>query len=369
MRILLVIDSLGSGGAQRLFVNLAKKLNGLKHDVEMFIYTGDTSFFRQELTDCGIRILEHRKDQKGFSFNVLNALRAVLRNDYDSIISAMHTPSIYVAMTLGLRARTTFVVCELSSSLARGHFVRRFLFWLATIRADRVVANSITEAENMRRWPGLSKKISTIWNGYELSQFKASLEAPKATKKLAIVGRIAYPKNGVNVIKALKLFHSRNNYLPLIVWVGRPDTDPLSVAMQKQMTQMIEADKNLTKSVNFPGEIADVSQIYREVDGIIHMSTFEGLPNVICEAMLSGCPVLASDVCDHPLVLGSNGERGLICDPLDPLQICQLLESFFDMSIDEKANMVSRARSFGKENFDIDNMAMQYLSLTKKVLS
>ena len=51
---------------------------------------------------------------------------------------------------------------------------------------------------------------------------------------------------------------------------------------------------------------------------------------VLCEAMLSGCFVVASSVCDHPKIIGDN-ERGILCDPLSPESICIALENFMNL--------------------------------------
>ena len=46
MKILIVIDSLGSGGAQKLAVNLANGLEIKGHVVEVFIYHEEFVFFQ-----------------------------------------------------------------------------------------------------------------------------------------------------------------------------------------------------------------------------------------------------------------------------------------------------------------------------------
>ena len=50
---------------------------------------------------------------------------------------------------------------------------------------------------------------------------------------LIIVGRIAYPKNGLNLLKALNLFYERNKWLPNISWIGREENEKRSILMKK----------------------------------------------------------------------------------------------------------------------------------------
>ena len=47
MRILCVIDSLGSGGAQRQMVSLAQGMVARSHEVEFFVYHPELDHFKQ----------------------------------------------------------------------------------------------------------------------------------------------------------------------------------------------------------------------------------------------------------------------------------------------------------------------------------
>ena len=89
---------------------------------------------------------------------------------------------------------------------------------------------------------------------------------------------------------------------------------------------------------------------------------YEGLPVVICEAMLSGCFVIASNVCDHPLLMGDE-ERGLLCDPNSPESICEAIERLNDMDISERDKMIHHARGFAEKSFTIKKMTESYESL------
>ena len=80
----------------------------------------------------------------------------------------------------------------------------------------------------MKKLPGRTSKLRSIWNGFELSSitYKKKGNFNKDDKsKLLVVGRVAYPKNGLNFLKALNLFLERNGWIPEINWVGRRDTD------------------------------------------------------------------------------------------------------------------------------------------------
>ena len=217
----------------------------------------------------------------------------------------------------------------------------------------------------MKKLPGRSKKIHPIWNGYDLSlmPFHSNQKYENiGIKELLVVGRIASPKNGLNLLKALALFISRNGWSPKIRWVGRLDLDKRSVHMKNEMDLFLSMNPSIKENWIWEGFVADVRDYYRTSDALIHVSIYEGLPNVICEAMLSGCFVIASDVCDHPLILGDN-ERGLLCDPLSPESICNVIETLNLMEINKKIGIIKKAREFSEIKFNRDWMTERYLSL------
>jgi len=364
MKILIVIDSLGSGGAQRLKENLAKAFTRHGHQVDIFIYVSGDQFYGDDFSSLGVKVLVADKKGSGFSFQVVKQLRSIIKNgNYDGIISSMHAPSIYAALAkLGIN-QGSLVVCEESSSNAPVPTLRKFLFYLSTLVANYVVTNSYNEAKLLGRFPGISKKISTIWNGYEIQPAPVGFERSNSRiSKLLVVGRIAYPKNGLNLLKGLSLFLSRNGWAPEIQWAGRKDIDRRSLLMQEEMEQFLTENPDVASHFKMLGEVKGIEEFYKSSDALMHVSIFEGLPNVICEAMLLGCPVIASNVCDHPKVIGQE-ERGLLCEPNSPESICDAIERLESMSVDKRTQMLFEARKFAEENFDIEHMAREYEKL------
>ena len=372
MKILIVIDTLASGGAQKLKLELAKGLTNKGHEVEIFIYDSNYQFFESDFIDAGIKIHIANRHSPGFSFRVLRELRYLIRTqEYDGVISSLHAPSIYSAFSiLGVR-RTKLIVCEESSSKAPIPLIKKILFYLSTIIADHAVANSYSEAEEMRKIPGRQKKIHTIWNGFDLESIPFN---PKIFTKeenienLLVVGRVAYPKNGLNIMKGLEIFLSRNGWMPELNWIGRRDSDTRSAKdlrsskLQNEMDEYLKCHPNVASKWNWLGNVDDIFKYYKDADALIAVSLYEGLPVVICEAMLSGCFVIASDVCDHPRLIGEE-LRGILCDPNSPESVCYAIEKFNKMNSSQKNKIVNKARYFAENNFKIEEMVNAYESL------
>ena len=366
MKILIVIDSIGTGGAQKLKAELAKGLSSAGNVVEIFTYNQfSDDFFKNELIRCGIKIHASEKLKTGFSFKVLSSLKRVISNDFDVVISSMHTPSIYTFLALMGKRKIKFIVCEESSSMAPVTFFKRILFYLTTLYADKVVPNSFHEGELMKKLPGRSGKVYPIWNGYDVihEPLDFSLKHHKENiTELIVIGRVAYPKNGLNLLKGLSMFYERNKWLPNVSWIGRDENEKRSILMKEKMNDYLKRNHELSKHWNWLGLVDDVKDYYKNSDALLHLSIYEGLPNVICEAMFYGCFVIASSVCDHPRILGKD-ERGYLCDPNSPESICKSIEKLNETSAGKKVKIIESARKFAEKEFNLDLMTKKYLSL------
>ncbi len=375
MKILIVIDTLGSGGAQKLKVNLAKGLKQRGHIVEFFIYDSNYPFYQSELENAGIKINIYERTAKGFSFKVLFGLRKLLKkSNFDIVISSLHAPSIYAAFAkLGL-SRLSLIVCEESSSNAPVPFYKRFLFYLSSLISNFLVVNSYHEAKLKKQIPGRKKKIKVIWNGFNVDEisFGGNISnLSEGIKQILVVGRQVYAKNGLNFMMGLSLFESRNGWLPEITWIGRRDNDKRSakdfrsIEMQNKMDLLLESNEALKKKWNWIESVENIYDYYNTSDALIIPSLYEGLPLVLCEAMLSGCFVITSSVCDHPKIIG-NDERGLLCDPVSPESICNSIEKLNKMDPKKRTKIVSNARDYSYKSFNFDEMLSKYEALFPK---
>jgi len=370
MKILIVIDCVGPGGAQIQKTLLAKGLYDIGYQVDIFTYYSKEKdkFFVSEVKSYGINVLISTiKQKKGFSVGILKELRKIiLTNKYDVVISSMHTPSTYAAFAMFNYHNTKLIVCEESSSHAPVSIIRKTLFYISCLMADSVVTNSFNETRLLGRWPGLSNKINTIWYGFERFSNKTNKKIVKNTvPKLLVVARVAYPKNGVNLLKALALFYNRNGWVPNLDWAGRNDNDKKSIEMIRQMRLFLLNNPKVASSWKWLGEVSDVGKLYRESDALILVSRYEGFANTVGEAMLEECFVITSKVSDMEILIGDE-ERGLLCEPLSPESICNAIERLNDMSFEKKSEIVKNAREYVELNLSLNNSIKGWDSLLTK---
>lgn len=130
------------------------------------------------------------------------------------------------------------------------------------------------------------------------------------TLNVLAVGRLGAEKRFDRFLKILKMANRvrTDNLLINAIIVGegplRTELESLSIAL------------NLENVVQFLGEKDDMANIYRRADLLVLTSDYEGMPNVVMEAMASGLPVIATNVGAVPdLVI--DGVTGFVCNPDD----------------------------------------------------
>lgn len=354
-------------------VNLAKALKQRGHAVEILIYWPEHAFFRAQAEDAGIVIHEYRKRLR-FSPGVVFALIRLLRKcRYDIVVSYLRTPNIYAELSAPFMPRLTkLVVSERNSALQEDHSQRAALRRSLHIFADAVVSNSASQSKWLQaRHPWLASRCRVIYNGLYLSRFTAAPQpfmVPRSVRLIG-VGRITPQKNIECFIWGLQIFYDRHGWLPTITWAGRrTDTRKLEREYREQIDQLLEQLPRIGEAWTWLGERSDIPALLASHHALVLPSRFEGLPNVVCEALAAGLPVLASDVCDHPILV-AEGERGFLFDPERAESMADALERLVGLDASGWQRLSDAARAFAAQELTVDRMVAEYEQLFRELRS
>ena len=362
MKTLFVIDSMASGGAQRILINVVEAFRQKNIGVTVFLYQPREDFFLDRLQSMGAEVIKLRRKRDGFSLLVVMELIRLYWRKFDCVFSFQPTANIYCILARFFSPASRVVCCEFSIVNSWTSQKKRLMANAANFLSSMIICNSFTQKKYLSSFLGLNNKTLVAWNGYDLATFDYRDYRSTEFTHLSVIGRIAYPKNGLNFLKGIQIFYEKMGFVPDVEWVGRRDFDPESVKMYDSMVDFLDHHPEIKQRWTWRGEIEDIDQIYLNTDCVILPSAFEGLPNVICEAMIAGCPVLASNVSDIPILLGKS-ERGLLFEPLQPSDICRALIKFERMSVDERRAMADRARSYAEEHLGLRKMTNIYLDV------
>jgi len=354
MKITLFIDSLCAGGAQRQLVGLAKLLKEKNQDVSVLVYHKN-EFYAKILkeNDIKYKYIEKAENKTTRIYHVISYLR---NNKPDVLISYLSSPNIIACIAKLFIRNMKLIVSErnTSQSLGKNERIRFYLYRFA----NKIVPNSFSQEKFIRNnFPTLNNKIYTITNFVDTDYFKPIDKIIINEYPLIIsVGRITPQKNILNYLYAIKFLVDKG-YKFKAVWYGNTDNNEYQL---KCITLINELD--LQEYFEFRPATTDILKEYQKADIFCLPSNYEGFPNVICEAMCCGLPILCSDVCDNPQIV-KDGVNGFLFNPNDLGMIATQISKMIDMSINNISVMGNCNRKESIEKFSKESFVEKYLNI------
>lgn len=356
-KIVCLIDSLVSGGAQRQLVGLASLLKSNGFEVTVMTYH-DIPFYLKQLQKNGVSYINVDKaaNTKMRIYYMAKALRAY---SPDIVIAYLDVPCIVAIISKLLGCRFKLIVSERNTTqrLSAKDRIKFFLYRYA----EAVVPNSYSQTKFIcENFPFLKFKVHTITNFVDTETFKpCSKNIQNKLLKILSVGRITEQKNILRYIEAI--YRIRLKGIDVQVnWFGERFKDyyeKCSVRIRKYQ---------LEEFFRFYDASMDIALQYAEADVFCLPSVYEGFPNVICEAMSCGLPILCSNVCDNPNIV-KEGFNGLLFNPLSIDDMVSSIEKFYKMDCLTKKQMGDASRKLALNNFSSTSFVHKYIQLIKKL--
>ena len=347
MKILCLIEALGSGGAERQLTGLAAMLKKDGNDVRVLTYF-PKDFYKPVLDEAGVEYQYLANAQNKFRRVPLLA-KAIKAYNPDVLIAYSPSAAEVACMLKRMGLSYKLIVSERNTSQSNNtrEKIKFFLYrW-----ADWIVPNSHMQARFIEEhYPQLMYKTKVITNFVDTDYFCPSENKGEGLDvcRMICVGRDNPQKNQLRFIEAIKILV--NNGVPLIVdWYGSFESS------YGQMCKDKISELHLESLFMLKGETKNIRDEYRRHDVFCLPSIYEGFPNVLCEAMSCGLPVLCSDVCDNPLIV-TEGVNGILFNPNDINSIAAKIEQFLSMNQDIKSvigktNRIKALKLFSPENF------------------
>src|SRR5205823_2661235 len=162
---------------------------------------------------------------------------------------------------------------------------------------------------------------------------------------VASVGRLSQEKGHTYVLEALGAVR---RVIPSLKCLIAGD-GPLRHALERQVGAL-----GLEDVCVFLGNVPEIERVYAAADVTVLASLFEGMPNVILEAMAMGCPAVATAV-GGSTELVRPGETGLIVRPADSEALAAALRELWDNPGRRNA-MRERSRRVAESAHGIERM-------------
>ncbi len=151
----------------------------------------------------------------------------------------------------------------------------------------------------------------------------------------------------MHVAKALLLLKEMPTAPSVLVdWFGAVSPAPASF----NRVQRFVSENNLSETLRLNPATRDIAGEYARADAVGLFSFFEGLPNVACEGMACGKPILLSNVCDAGNLV-QDEVNGYLCDPASPEDIAVKIQQLVTLSESERHRMGVASRRMAEHLF------------------
>jgi glycosyltransferase involved in cell wall biosynthesis len=293
VKALHIINSLDTGGAERLASELLPALARLGLEVEVCVLGEDIGAFGRKLASSGIRVRAGSPGSLYSPARIVSLAKSIGESRPD-ILHVHLAPALHwtVAALRLSGSRIPLVTTEHTTKTRRMSrpwlkAVERLLYR----RVASIACVSQASAEAVGSWLGLgAERFPVIPNGIDLGAFREAGAAADIAEFLAgrwgivMAARFTEAKDQGTLIAAMKSLPENH----ALVLAGDGPTRP--------ECENLATEAGLGARVLFTGARDDVPGILAACRVAALSSRWEGLPMFAIEAMAAGLPVAASDV-------------------------------------------------------------------------
>lgn len=359
MKILLLIPSLGSGGAERQLVNLAILFKQKGLNVEFIVYHKD-DFYKHILDEHLIKV--NYLNPKNNLDRVFKVRRFIRKSNCNAVISFLETTNFLNCFSAIGGKNWKVITTELSSKKSTFLSRRGKIFGWFQRYSDAIVCNSFNaKAMWEKHYPSYKDKLSVIYNPIILPVITAKY-IPKKDGKLHVVVAASYQylKNPIGLIKALSLMSNETKDKLQINWYGRIEVSNGDARAYDESTLLIKQN-NLEAVIHLNEPTKDIANKMKKADVVALFSELEGLPNAICEGLMIGKPIVMTRVSDYKVLVDDT--NGFLCDWDKPETIMHALESAANLSNCDLLNLGRDSYNKAQKLFSTNTIVSQWVNI------
>ena len=206
---------------------------------------------------------------------------------------------------------------------------------------------------------GINSKLFFPTNDEKKIEAKLKLGFKKHSLVIGFVARLVEEKGILELLEAFRYLLNDYKNVQLLICGSKLKSDyDSSVDIQLELFKQEFPDKIITT-----GYLEDTTLAYSAMDIFSLPSWREGMPYTVLEAMMSGLPVVATDIrgCREVVI---HNETGLICKPKDKLSIYKALKYLVD-NPNKRINYGKSGYLRARNNYDSEVIKKNEIHLLK----
>ncbi len=374
IRIVMLIDSLGLGGAERLLTIYLQHFDTTRFELRVCaLQVREDNPIATDIGQLGIPVdlvpVHHLRDLAGLP-RLVRYLRRQRTDLLHTQLEFADTLGSIAARMLNIPAVSTLHTFENPSKGSRTYWRLKLRWWLLGHFCQQVIAVSEGTRQHYIRMGDLKPdKVITIYNGIDLSRFTFQNEAERLAKREALgIPPEAPLLTTVAVLRPPKGIQYLIEALPAIL-EAVPETYYLVVGdgqHRHTLKELARAHK-VTDRIIFTGVRNDIPDLLAISDLFVLPTLGEALPTVLAEAMAAQKPIVVSNVGGVPEMV-EHGRNGLLVPPADPARLAEACLQLLQ-NPDQAHAMGQTGREIVEQRFNIRKQVQRLGDLYQEILA
>lgn len=298
IRILCILSSLDSGGAETFLMKIRRVLPEDRYTMDFIVSEGG-GCYTNEVLEHGGKIYAIPKRTENLFGAFCGIWKVVRHNRYRYVIKLAESGLAGLDMLVAKIAGAEFLAvraCNAPTGLSKKEqFMHICTKPLLNAVTNVKIAPSMLAAEFLFGKRHAHRDVHILHNGVDLDVFHFDPEGRERVRsefcvenKLVVghIGRLHRQKNHKKLLEVFSAIRQRqSNAVLLLVGVGELEN---AIRAQAQ-------ESGLENAVIFAGQRFDIPQMLSAMDVFVFPSLYEGMPNTVIEAQSTGLGCVISD--------------------------------------------------------------------------
>ncbi len=371
MRIVIVLTSLGMGGAEKQALAVQERMAKRGHAVAVLVLRPRLP--EEWRTTLPTVHLDMRKSLASFLAGFLQA-RRFLRAFKPDLVHSHSFHANVVARLLKIAAPSMRIVSTVHNVYEGGR-LRMMAYRLTDPLSRRTVAVSQAAKERFVRLKAVpARKCRVLPNGIDTTEFTPNADRRAAMRKAMsadakfvwfAAGRLVPAKDFPNLLRAFNLV--RKQLPDAELWIAGAPLDAKMTHTSDGRTSfawLVATEQGMQENVRWLGLRRDVPALLDAADAFVLGSAWEGMPLALGEAMAMEKPVVATDAGGVRQLVG---DAGALVPAGNHAALAAAMHAMMGKSREERATLGRAARQRIQEQFSLEAAANEWEELYREV--
>ena len=354
-------------GAEKIIFELSKRID--KEHFEIMICTIKDDL-KEGLLDkarsIGIKTASFGVDNKWKFYKCFQLYKIIKDFNPDIIQSFLFFDNI-LARIIGKLAGVPIIISGQRNVPLTIPFLRNLAERFTIFFSNLIISNT-NGGKNwlINKFKLNSEKVKVIYNGIGIEEidyvqkdeFLKEIGLSGDEKIVGFIGRLEKQKGVQNLIDAIKILNEQV-----------PPIHSFIIGDGKEKDKLKKYTRSLDCNVTFLGWKDNASSYLTAFDLLVLPSLWEGMPNVVLEAMWQEIPVIATCVGGNIEII-EDGKTGFLVEPGNSQALAEKILEVISLSESKRQSIIKNAKDKVINNFNIDKMVKEfedtYLALISK---